>query len=51
MNWSHRSTLALTVLLLLGACAGRAPREALPRPTGATFSTTVSLKRKTSWLT
>jgi len=29
MNWSHRSTLVLTVLLL-GACAGRAPREALP---------------------
>lgn len=29
MNWSHRSTLAWAVLLL-GACAGRAPREALP---------------------
>ena len=29
MNWSHRSPLVLAVLLL-GACAGRAPREALP---------------------
>ena len=29
MNRSHRSTLALAVLLL-GACAGRAPREPLP---------------------